>query len=95
MLLRIMPRRLDRFTNGGNDVHLPRFYLDLRGKDIASALRTQHLKRAIGVIYRPDTELISHYSMRDCPISSMPSFTLITRGPWNRWNAPPNGRWAK
>jgi erythromycin esterase-like protein len=44
-----------------HDVDLPRFYLDLRRDNIASALRPQRLERAIGVIYRPDSELISHY----------------------------------
>jgi erythromycin esterase-like protein len=44
-----------------HEVDLPRFYLDLRGKDISSALRAERLERAIGVIYRPDSELISHY----------------------------------
>jgi erythromycin esterase-like protein len=44
-----------------HDVDLPRFYLDLHRNDISSALRAERLERAIGVIYRPDTELISHY----------------------------------
>ena len=44
-----------------HDVDLPRFYLDLRRSEISSALRDERLERAIGVIYRPDTELISHY----------------------------------
>jgi erythromycin esterase-like protein len=44
-----------------HEVDVPRFYLDLRGSNIASALRAERLERAIGVIYRPDTELISHY----------------------------------
>ena len=44
-----------------HDVDLPRFYLDLRRSDISSALRAERLERAIGVIYRPETELISHY----------------------------------
>ena len=30
-------------------------------RDLASHLRDERLERAIGVIYRPDTELISHY----------------------------------
>ena len=40
-----------------------RFLLDLRGArpDIAEALREPLLERAIGVIYRPETERISHY----------------------------------
>jgi erythromycin esterase-like protein len=44
-----------------HDVDLSRFYLDLRGNGISSALRAERLERAIGVIYRPDTEMISHY----------------------------------
>ncbi|HEU0273146.1 MAG TPA: erythromycin esterase family protein [Candidatus Udaeobacter sp.] len=43
-------------------VDVPNFFLDLRKHvDVAAALRNQRLERAIGVIYRPDTELISHY----------------------------------
>lgn len=39
-----------------------RFLLDLRANDPALAgLREQHLERAIGVIYRPETERVSHY----------------------------------
>jgi erythromycin esterase-like protein len=39
-----------------------RFWLDLRGESEAAAgLRAPLLERAIGVIYRPETERISHY----------------------------------
>jgi erythromycin esterase-like protein len=44
-----------------HDVDLPRFYLNLRRNDISVALRAEKLERAIGVIYRPETEMISHY----------------------------------
>jgi erythromycin esterase-like protein len=44
-----------------HDVDPSRFYLDLRESGISSALRAERLERAIGVIYRPDTEMISHY----------------------------------
>jgi erythromycin esterase-like protein len=44
-----------------HDVDLSRFFLDLRRNDISTALRTERLERAIGVIYRPETEMISHY----------------------------------
>ena len=38
------------------------FYLDLRGQsDVAAALTAPRLERAIGVIYRPETERLSHY----------------------------------
>ncbi|APW62967.1 erythromycin esterase family protein [Paludisphaera borealis] len=40
----------------------PRFLIDLRdGGDATEALREPRLERAIGVIYRPDTERRSHY----------------------------------
>ena len=44
----------------------PRFLLDLRDRrglaeDLLNELRVPRLQRAIGVIYRPDTERISHY----------------------------------
>jgi erythromycin esterase-like protein len=38
------------------------FYLDLRGRnDAVEALQSPRLERAIGVIYRPATERLSHY----------------------------------
>ena len=45
-----------------HEVDVPNFFFALRNNtDIAAALRTERLERAIGVIYRPETELISHY----------------------------------
>jgi len=38
-----------------------RFWLDLGDRDVAAALRGALLQRAIGVIYRPETERWSHY----------------------------------
>ena len=36
--------------------------LPMRGReDVAAALRERRLERAIGVIYRPETERVSHY----------------------------------
>ena len=40
---------------------LPRFYLDLRNEDVRLALSEPRLERAIGVIYRPESERVSHY----------------------------------
>ena len=41
---------------------IPRFVLRLRGNAaLREALRASRLERAIGVIYRPDTERLSHY----------------------------------
>jgi erythromycin esterase-like protein len=57
----VRPSQPESYEALFHEVDLPRFYLDLRKNDIASALRPERLERAIGVIYRPDTELISHY----------------------------------
>jgi len=47
---------------------LGRFLLDLRtDKPTAEALRAPRLERAIGVIYRPDTERLSHYFKAQLP----------------------------
>jgi erythromycin esterase-like protein len=41
---------------------LPRFWIDLRERSEAiDVLRAERLERAIGVIYRPETERLSHY----------------------------------
>jgi erythromycin esterase-like protein len=43
-------------------VDVPNFFLNLRSNGaLAAALRHPRLERAIGVIYRPETELVSHY----------------------------------
>jgi erythromycin esterase-like protein len=57
----VRPGHADSYEAFFHDVDLPRFYLDLRRAAISSALRVERLERAIGVIYRPETELISHY----------------------------------
>lgn len=44
-----------------HDVGLERFWLNLRQDPPAGVLRKPRLERAIGVIYRPETERISHY----------------------------------
>jgi erythromycin esterase-like protein len=42
-------------------VELPSFFVDLREEHVARSLSAPLLERAIGVIYRPETELQSHY----------------------------------
>jgi erythromycin esterase-like protein len=45
-----------------HEVDIPRFLLTFRNTDhAAAALREPLLERAIGVIYRPETERASHY----------------------------------
>ncbi|HKC73671.1 MAG TPA: erythromycin esterase family protein [Chloroflexota bacterium] len=40
---------------------LPRFFVSMRDERLAAAAREPRLERAIGVIYRPETEHVSHY----------------------------------
>ncbi len=51
------------FHEVGHEVGLPDFLLPLRGGDdkVVEGLRAPRLERAIGVIYRPETERFSHY----------------------------------
>jgi erythromycin esterase-like protein len=44
-----------------HETEIPQFWLDLRETATNSALPRKLLQRAIGVIYRPDTERWSHY----------------------------------
>jgi len=56
-----MPRSYERLFH---DTGCPRFLLGLKGlgdSELGQALSRPRLERAIGVIYRPETELASHY----------------------------------
>jgi erythromycin esterase-like protein len=44
-----------------HDTGLPRFWIDLRGAGQIGVLQQRRIERAIGVIYRPETERLSHY----------------------------------
>jgi erythromycin esterase-like protein len=46
---------------------LASFLLDLQATDVAALLAAPRLERAIGVIYRPDTERLSHYFSASLP----------------------------
>ena len=47
---------------------MQRFWLDLRERNAATRLlRKRRLQRAIGVIYRPETERWSHYYLATLP----------------------------
>ena len=43
------------------------FFLNLQDEEIKNALKVPLLERAIGVIYRPETERVSHYFYADVP----------------------------
>lgn len=61
-LKRVRPGLAGSYEELFHDVGMPRFLLPLRGNSAAAeALREPRLERAIGVIYRPETERLSHY----------------------------------
>ncbi len=56
----VRPALPDSYEVLFHEVGIPRFFLTLRG-EVAESLREPRLQRAIGVIYRPETERASHY----------------------------------
>lgn len=62
----VVPSRPDSVEHVLHEVGMPTFLLSLRGRDSALARADGRLlERAIGVIYRPDTERMSHYFFAD------------------------------
>lgn len=60
----VQPSRDDSYEGLFHETGVPGMLLGLRGRvpgDLRSALSEARLERAIGVIYRPETELASHY----------------------------------
>ncbi|HEX8368726.1 MAG TPA: erythromycin esterase family protein [Pyrinomonadaceae bacterium] len=63
------PAQLKRVRQGLNNsyerllhqIGTPNFFLNLRDEETKEILRRPMLERAIGVIYRPETERVSHY----------------------------------
>ena len=61
---RVRPARDDSYEGRSRDAGIPAFLLDLgpgQKQQIRAELAAPLLERAIGVIYRPETELLSHY----------------------------------
>jgi erythromycin esterase-like protein len=58
---RVRPALPGSYEATFHETHVTRFLLRCRDGDAAEALRDPKLERAIGVIYRPDTERYSHY----------------------------------
>jgi erythromycin esterase-like protein len=58
----VRPARSDSYESLLHDIGLAAFTLNMeKGSRVAEALRGPMRERAIGVIYRPETELASHY----------------------------------
>jgi erythromycin esterase-like protein len=65
---RVRPALSDSYELGFHEAQIPCFFLALRGEARGSTLLAKpRLERAIGVIYRPETERISHYFRADMP----------------------------
>jgi protein-L-isoaspartate(D-aspartate) O-methyltransferase len=67
---RVRPSHRDSYERLCHDADLPRFLLDLRPGEheaLRRRLLEPRLERFIGVIYRPETELLSHYSDASLP----------------------------
>ena len=64
----VRPSHRDSYERVCHDAGIPRFLLDLnRDEALHRRLLEPRLERFIGVIYRPDTELMSHYSAASLP----------------------------
>ena len=65
---RVRPSHRDSYERACHDAGVARFLLDL-GQDQALRRRLlePRLERFIGVIYQPDTELMSHYANASLP----------------------------
>jgi len=62
--MRVRPARPDSYERLCHDAQIPAFTLHLRDPlrdELRDELGDPRLERAIGVVYRPDTELQSHY----------------------------------
>jgi erythromycin esterase-like protein len=58
----VRPARADSYESLMHDTEIPAFTLNLKKPSrVADSLRTPMRERAIGVIYRPESELASHY----------------------------------
>jgi erythromycin esterase-like protein len=63
---RVRPALPESYEYGFHETGLPRFFLDLRDGAAHTPLMTKpRLERAIGVVYRPETERVSHYFRAD------------------------------
>ena len=58
----VRPARADSYESLMHDIGIPAFTLNLQKRSrVADSLRSPMRERAIGVIYRPESELASHY----------------------------------
>lgn len=66
-LKRVRPSMRNSYENLFHRTEMERFWLSLQEEEIARSLESPRLERAIGVIYRPETERASHYFHASLP----------------------------
>jgi protein-L-isoaspartate(D-aspartate) O-methyltransferase len=67
-IMRVRPSHQDSYERACHDSGVPRFFLDLqRDEAVRNRLLQPRIERFIGVIYRPDTEMMSHYAEASLP----------------------------
>jgi protein-L-isoaspartate(D-aspartate) O-methyltransferase len=69
-IMDVPPAHAESYERVCHDARIPRFLLPLRanaGAEVCDALAPERLERAIGVIYRPATEIPSHYFHASLP----------------------------
>jgi erythromycin esterase-like protein len=69
-IMRVRPGRPDSYERLFHDSGVPAFLLHLRAparESLRQELLAPRLERAIGVVYRPETELESHYFAASMP----------------------------
>ena len=64
---RVRPALIESYESEFHDLELPGFFLNLRNCADSEIFSRPRLERAIGVIYRPETERLSHYFQADMP----------------------------
>ena len=62
-IMRLRPSHAESYERLCHDARLPRFLMDLRqDAELQHRLAEPRLERYIGVVYRPQSELASHYA---------------------------------
>jgi erythromycin esterase-like protein len=60
--MQVRPALPDSYEALFHAANIPAFSISFSGKDpLSNELRRERLERAIGVVYRPETERVSHY----------------------------------
>lgn len=66
--MRVTPGYVGSYETLFHETAIPRFFLAVRDPgEVLAGLKVPRLERAIGVVYHPETERVSHYLMSELP----------------------------